>query len=137
MNKLLITAGKVSLSTVYVLLATLATILSGCQWATPTTLPPLSEKLGYKIPNFKGVTTVGLIEGKYAIELEKLKVLRTMSDVVIEPALEAREMAVDWINVGLSAGMFGGLPLALRKLPKGAVRKEEHEEVVRRAREET
>jgi hypothetical protein len=98
-------------------MAVLVTALSGCASLTPTRVPPLSKALGYEIPNYKGWTVTGLNEGKYRIECEKLKVLRTMVNVVNEPALAAREQAVDWLNVGLSAGMFGGLPLAWRRDP--------------------
>lgn len=128
---------KVVLWTCYGIASICVTCLSGCAGMTPTREPPLAEKIGYEIPDWKGWTTTGINEGVYKIELEKLKVLRVMVDVVNEPALAAREQAVDWLNVGLSAGTFGGVPLAaalaLKKVPKGAVKKEDHEKAVEEA----
>jgi hypothetical protein len=128
---------KVVGTAVYSVLAITMTLLSGCAYLTPTREPPLAEKLGYKIPDWKGWTTTGINEGVYRIELEKLKVLRIMVDVVNIPALEARKQAINWYNMALSAGAFGGIPLAaslaLKKLPAGAVKKEDHEEALAKA----
>ena len=118
MRSLLRRAYKCLLVCCYIIVASAVTVLSGCEHVTPTRTPPLSSALGYRIPNWKGWTTTGLNEAYYKIELEKLKVLRTMVNVVNDPALQAREQVVNWLNVGLSAGVFGGIPLAWRRDPK-------------------
>jgi len=128
---------KVCSWTLYLLFSVSITIFVGCESVMPTRVPPLSEELGYDIPDYKGWTTTGLNEGYYNIELQKLKILRTMVDVVNVPALQARDQAIDWINVGLSAGVFGGLPLAFLKVPKGSVSKKTHDKAVKQAKAET
>lgn len=121
----------------YSLFTIAITALTGCSSLMPTKEPPLAEKIGYRIPDYRGWTTVGINETIYKIEYEKLKILRTMVDVVNEPALAAHEQAIDWLNVGLSAGTFAGIPaataLALKKLPRGAVKKEDHLAAVEKA----
>ena len=102
----------------YTLVALTVTLFSGCAYITPTLVPPLSREIGYEIPSWGDWTTTGLNESVYRIEVEKLKILRVMVDVVNIPALEAREGAINWLNVGLSAGMFGGIPLAGALIPR-------------------
>ena len=125
---------------VYTFAAICVTVFTGCSSVMPTKEPPLAEAIGYEIPDWKGWTTVGINEAVYKLEYEKLKVLRTMVNIVNEPALAAHEQAINWLNVGLSAGTFGGIPLAgalaLKKLPKGAVKEEDHLAEVEKARME-
>jgi hypothetical protein len=110
--------GKSLVWVLYTLFSVFFTLVSGCAYFTPTRVPPMTKELGYEVLNYKGWTTTGLNEGTYKLELEKLKLFRVMVDVVNEPALEAREQVIDWVNVGLSAGVFGGIPLAYMKDPK-------------------
>lgn len=110
------------LAIAYLGIAVVVTLLTGCESLTPTRVPPLSKELGYDIPDYKGWTTTGINEGYYKIEVEKLGILRTMIDVVNTPALQAREQVVSWGNIAMSAGLFGGIPLALRKIPKGYIK---------------
>ena len=133
MKKFFAKLWKSLLVVVYILLATVTTLLSGCESLTPTRRPPLAEKIGYNIPDFKGWTTTGINDAVYNMEVQKLKLLASMINLVNVPALQARKQAVDWLNVGMSAGLFGGLPLALRRIPKGAVKKEDHEKRVAEA----
>jgi hypothetical protein len=118
---------------VYVVMALVVTALSGCKSLTPTRVPPLAKEIGYIVPNYKGWTTAGINEAVYELEAKKLELLSTMIDTVNRPAYAIREQAIDWLNIALSGGLFGGIPLALRKLPRGAVRKEEHEVAVIKA----
>lgn len=115
---------KAILACFYILIACLVTAVSGCEHLTPTRVPPLTDVLGYDVYDFKGWTTVGLNEMSYTIEVKKLGVWRTMMDLVNVPALQARDQVVDWWSMGVTAGLFGGLPLALRKVPKGYVKKD-------------
>lgn len=133
MKKFFASIGKALFIVLYIFVAGTVTILSGCKSMTPTRKPPLVEKIGYEIPDFKGWTTVGINEAIYNIELEKIKLLAAMIETVNAPALAAREQAIDWFNIALSGGMLGGIPLALRRLPRGAVKKEDHEREVTKA----
>lgn len=139
-NRLFLNMFKLIAATVYTFAAICITIFTGCASVMPTKEPPLAEAIGYEIPSWKGWTTVGINEAVYKIEYEKLRVLRTMVNVVNEPALAAHEQAINWLNVGLSAGTFGGIPLAgalaLKKLPKGAIKEEDHLAEVEKARME-
>ena len=103
----------------YTFIACVVTLMSGCQSLTPTRVPPLAEEIGYTIPNWKGWTTTGINEAVYKIEVQKVDVLRVMIDLVNQPALAAREQLIDWYSMAMSAGVFGGIPLALRKVPRG------------------
>lgn len=127
MKKFFLCLWKSLLVAVYLVLVGTITTLAGCRSVTPTRKPPLVEKIGYKIPNYKGWTFVGINESFYKMELQKMKLLAAMIETVNAPALAAREQAINWFNVGMSAGMFGGIPLALKRLPKGAAKKEDYE----------
>lgn len=124
MKKFLKSVQKGIVIGLYCTIAITVTALSGCQYLTPTRVPPLSEELGYEVPDWKGWTLVGLNEASYKFAYEKLKLYRVMVNIVNEPALQAREQVINWGNIALSAGAFGGIPLALRKVPKGYVKKE-------------
>jgi hypothetical protein len=119
---------------IYCVIAVYTTALTGCVGMMLTAVPPLTESLGYRVPNLWGVTTVGLNEGSYTWEAEKLNFWRTSMDFVNQPAIDVHAQAVDWLNIALSASVFGGIPLvakvALKKLPKGAVSEKDHVKAV-------
>lgn len=117
---------------VYICIASVVTLLTSCESLTPTRVPPLADSLGYNVPSFCGWTTTGLNEFTYKLESEKLSIFRTLVDMVNIPALATRESSIDWLNAGLAAGLFGSLPFALKRVPKGAVSKEEHEAEIER-----
>jgi len=128
----------------YTLFASCIILLSGCKTLTPTRVPPFTEELGYHIPNYKNWTLTGISESvveleslkleiKYEVDAAKLKALGTLVESVNAPFYLLREEAINWFNIALSGGLFGGLPLALRKLPRGAIRKEQHDLEVKKA----
>ena len=120
----------------YVILIPLL-FLTGCASAslvdmiTPTIVPPLSEQLGYNIPDCKGITTVGIVKG--CLEVERLRLVALDSSASV--TLKATETAVDgFLALLASLGLIGtgvGVPVALRRLPKGAVSREEYLAAVR------
>jgi hypothetical protein len=120
----------------------LVVMLCGCASAspidliTPTIVPPLAEQLGYNIPDVKGVTTVGIVKG--FLEVEKLK-LQTL-DASAHMTLKATQTAVDGLlGVLATLGLVGtgvGVPVALRRLPKGAVSKGDYEKAGKMSPEE-
>jgi hypothetical protein len=82
----------------------------------------------------QGITTVGVNEAMYKVERAKLETWRMTMDLVNKPMLEAHGMAVDFLSMALAGTAFGGIPLALRKVPKGAIKKEDHEKELEIAR---
>jgi len=128
---------KTLLGTVYCTLALYTTVLTGCVGVMPAFVPPLTEALGFHVPNIKGVTTVGLNEGAYKWEAEKLNFWRRSMDFVNQPMIALHDQAVDWLNIVLSATAFGGLPavalIAGKKIPSNAIKKEDHERLVAEA----
>lgn len=109
----------------YTVFAIMTTLFVGCSHMMPTKVPPLTEEFGYSVPNIKGITTVGINEGVYNIEVAKLETWRLMLDIVNKPMIEAHGVAVDWLSVALAGTAFGGIPLALKKVPKGYRKEEE------------
>ena len=105
--------------------------MTGCVGLMPTREPPMTQELGFDVPDVKGWTFVFLNEAAYNWEAEKLNFWKISMDFVNKPMIALHEQAVDWLNIGLSAGLFGGAPtavaLALKKVPKGSVKKEDHE----------
>ena len=108
----------------YTLFAIFTTLFVGCAHMMPTKVPPLTDAFGYSVPNIKGITTVGINEAVYRVELAKLDTWRIMIDVVNKPMIEAHSVGVDWLSVALAGTAFGGIPLALKKVPKGYKKEE-------------
>jgi hypothetical protein len=106
----------------YIIIAAFITLFVGCAHMMPTMVPPLTDELGYSVPNIKGVTTVGINEAIYGVEVAKLETWRLMVDIVNKPMVEAHGVAVDWLSVALAGTAFGGIPLAMKKVPKGYVK---------------
>jgi hypothetical protein len=98
--------------------------LTGCSSMTPTREPPLTKALGYNVWDWKGWTLVGINETAYDIEVKKLDTWRVMIDVVNKPALEAREQVINLWSMVATGGAMGGIPLALRAVPKGYKKEE-------------
>lgn len=109
----------------YTVFAVMTTLFVGCSHMMPTRVPPLTQEFGYTVPNVKGVTTVGINEAVYNVELAKLETWRLMLDIVNKPMIEAHAVAVDWLSVALAGTAFGGIPLALKKVPKGYKKEDE------------
>jgi hypothetical protein len=109
----------------YICMASMITLLAGCQHLTPTKVPPLTDELGFSVVNYKGWTTVGLNQWAYKIHSSKLDTWGLMMDMVNNAALQARDGVIDLWSMAATAGTFGGIPLALRKVPPGYVRKED------------
>jgi len=109
---------------VYVLFAVSCTLFVGCSSMMPTRKPPLTDAFGYNVPNIKGFTLVGINEAVYNVEAAKLETWRVMLDIVNKPMVEVHGVAVDWLSVALAGTAFGGIPLALKKPPKGYVKDE-------------
>ena len=103
----------------YICLGAFVTMIAGCSTLTPTRVPPLTEAFGYKVVNFNGWTLVGINEWAYKIETSKLDTWGVMIDMVNKPALQAREQVIDVWSMIATGGLFGGIPLALRKPPRG------------------
>jgi hypothetical protein len=116
---------KKILNVAYVILTGITMLIVGCESITPTRVPPLTTTLGYSVPAWKGWTLTGLNEAKYNIEVKKLDTWRIMIDVVNAPALEARKQVINLWSMLATGGAMGGIPLALKAVPKGYVRKEE------------
>lgn len=116
----------------YGLLTILVTTFAGCSSLMPTREPPLTEELGYKVYDWKGWTFVGLNQAAYKLEVEKLKTWQVMIGFVNAPAIELHSLIVNWVGVA-AGGAMTGLPFALKRLPKGAVKKEDHEREVAEA----
>ena len=102
-------------------------LLAACVSLTPTIVPPLTEELGYNIPNIKGVTLHGIVKGKYNLEVEKMKLWKYSVDGTLQLTESARNQIMDLVTV-VALGGTAALPAALRKLPKGAAFKKEEEE---------
>jgi len=106
----------------YILTGAFVTLIAGCSNITPTRVPPLTEEFGYKVVNFKGWTLVGLNEWSFKIESSKLDTWGIMVETVNRPALAARDEVIDLWSMVATGGLFGGIPLALRKPPKGYIK---------------
>lgn len=117
----------------YSLLAALVTTFAGCSSLMPTREPPLTEELGYKVFNWKGWTFVGLNEASYKLEVEKLKMWKVMIGFVNDPAIALHGQVVNWLGMIGVGGAMGAIPIALNRLPKGAVKKEDHDREVAEA----
>lgn len=102
-------------------------LLAACVSLTPTIVPPMTEELGYEIPNIKGITLHGIVKGKYKIEVAKMKLWKYTVDSTLQLTEEARGQIMDIITV-IGLGGTAALPAALRRLPKGAAYKKEEEE---------
>ena len=98
-------------------------ILAGCALITPTIVPPLTTKLGYSVPNIKGVTTVGLVKGALKVEQERLRVFDSMATLTLEATEKAKNEIIDIVAM-LGLGGTATLPWALRKVPKGYKKEE-------------
>lgn len=129
---------RIAAVALYCLVAVYTSLLTGCAGLMLTKVPPMTKELGYKVPlQYKGYTFVFVNEAAYTWEAEKLNFWRIAMDFVNKPAIAIHDQAVNWLNIGLSAGMFGGGPvaiaMALKKVPKGAVKKEDHDKEVQEA----
>jgi hypothetical protein len=107
-------------------------ITAGCALITPTIVPPLTNALGFNVPNIKGVTTVGIVKGALVVEREKLKVFDSMAHLTLTATEDAKNGIIDVVAM-LGLGGSALLPMALRKVPSGAVSKDEHERRVQEA----
>lgn len=112
--------------TIYIVVIGMTMAMAGCRSITPVVVPPVTEELGYEVLNYKGVTTIGILETTIKFETLKLKGWSAMADVSIELSDTARKGTMDLLTL-LGLGGTAALPLALKKLPKGAVRKDEKE----------
>lgn len=110
----------------------ITTLLASCAYLTPTVVPPLTEELGYEIPNFYGITTTGLIKGSYSLEAEKMKLWGFTVNATLEATETARNGLIELAAV-IGLGGSAALPMALNRVPRGAVRKEDHEKEVEEA----
>jgi len=109
--------------------------LIGCAYITPTIVPPMTEELGYAVPNLYGVTVTGLVEGSYKLEVQKLKLWKYSVDATLQATEGIRSGLVELAAlVGL--GGTAALPMALKRLPSGAVKKEDYEEAGRMSPED-
>lgn len=100
-------------------------VLASCEMITPTVVPPMTDALDYSVPNWGGVTTTGLVRGSYELELNKLKLWKYSVDATLQATEGIRVGLVDLLAV-LGLGGTAALPLALRSVPKTAVKKEDH-----------
>lgn len=101
----------------------LATLLA-CNAITPTVVPPMTEELGYHVPNFRGVTVVGLVSGAYKLEEKKFELWGFSVESTLKATLEARDGLLNLLTV-LGVGGTAALPLALKRPPQGYVKKED------------
>ena len=114
-------------------------MIAGCASASPidfiipTIVPPMSEQLGYDIPDLGGVTSVGIVKSYLEVERVKLMALDSSAHIT----LKATESVVDGLLgllASLGIGTAGiGIPVALRRLPRGAVCREDHDHAVHEA----
>ena len=107
---------------IYALLASYVTLVSGCKSAMPTRIVPFAEEVGIEVPNFKGWTFVFLNEMRYKYESEKVKMYGNMMEITHQVTFDVYDITMDWVNMALAGGALGGIPLALRKVPKGFVK---------------
>ncbi len=117
----------------YSLLTIFVATFAGCSSLMPTREPPLTEELGYKVYSWKGWTVVGLNQAAYKLEVEKLRMWKVMIGFVNIPAIELHGQIVNWLGALGVGGAMGGIPLAWNRLPKGAVKKEDHDREVAEA----
>ncbi|MDB4261286.1 hypothetical protein N9878_00325 [bacterium] len=113
-------------------LGIIAIAMTSCAFLTPTTVPPLTEELGYKVLNWHGVTTTSLVRGTVRLEQKKLQLWSKVAQDWADTSDKIRDMAVDLVAV-VGLGGLSALPSAFDRLPKGAVRKEDHERMVKEA----
>ena len=115
-----------------IMLSILALLGGSCALVTPTTVPPLTETLGYHVPNYKGVTTVGLVKGTLEVERARLMTFDKMATISLQATEQVKTGIMDILAL---VGMGGTalIPLALKKVPRGAVSKAEHERLVKKA----
>lgn len=102
----------------------LAILLVGCRSLTPTVVPPLTKELGFSVPNVKGITTMGMIDASYNYQVEKMKLWKYSVDYTLEATERGRQGVLDIMTM-IGLGGTAALPVALRKLPKGAVMKDD------------
>lgn len=119
--------GKAALVTAYILIAAYTTMLTGCASMMPTRESPIAEPLGYDVWDYKGWTFVFMTEAKYNIEVVKLRAYKETADLINKPFLDFHTESVDLLNIALSGTLFGGMSFAWRRLPRGAVKKEDYE----------
>lgn len=107
------------------LLILITLIITGCASAgpidmiTPTIVPPLSEELGFDIPDLFGVTTVGIVMGTLEKEKLRLMALDKSASMTLAATNEVKGGVMDIIAL-LGLGGTAMLPVAAKKLPKGA-----------------
>lgn len=90
-------------------------LCASCAVLTPAPVPPLTKDLGFHIPNYKGITTTGLISATVKVETARLSALSTSAALTIEAVETARKGFMDYAMAGGFAAM-GLSPLAARKI---------------------
>jgi hypothetical protein len=87
----------------------------------------LAEELGYKIPNFHGVTTMGIVKGKLKVEQMRLAALDASARMSLKATESARSGLLElMMTVGIAGGPLAFLAGAKKKRP-GDFTKEEYE----------
>jgi hypothetical protein len=79
---------------------------------------------GTKVPNIKGVTLIIIEEYMYKFQAKRLELWAGEMEIRHEISNQIYDEGINFLNMGIAAGAFGGIPLALKKVPKG-YRKEE------------
>ena len=93
-------------------------ILAGCAIITPTIVPPLSDELGFNVPNIKGVTTVGIIKGTLVVEQARLRAFDEMATLTLKATDEVKTGIIDIVAM-LGLGGTAMLPMAMKRIPPG------------------
>jgi len=105
-------------------------LLAGCAMLTPTIVPPMTTELGYHIPHITifgiDITTMGIIKGDYAFELEKIKLWKYSVDSTLEATETARSGVMDLLTV-VGLGGTAALPFAAKHIPKKVAKKEDED----------
>ena len=83
---------------------------------TPMPVPPMVEEIGYNIPDYKGITTVGAVNFVYDCEVIRLKTFKTSSEAVIEPIRAARQDLITTLAlIGVPAAGVAGASMKRKK----------------------
>jgi hypothetical protein len=87
----------------------------------------MTDELGYSVPNWGGVTTTGLVRGYYELELQKVKLWGYSVKATLEATEAVRGGLVELAAI-LGLGGAAALPMALKRVPKGAVSEKRYKE---------
>jgi len=132
----------------YFLISVVVLSCAGCasatplDWVWPAPVPlGVTNYVEHPVLSFKGITTLSIlkatqreIEFKHQLNEFEYQIASNATSVTIKASERARDGFVGLLaTIGL--GGTAALPLALKRVPKGAVKQEDHDRAVKEALE--